>query len=100
LLCAPTCDTVYNKAFLDELHKLGWVEGSNLVVERKDPDNRLDRLPALAADLVQSKPDLIVAVAAPAARVGIDDNCQALQRLDGLRAGLSRANPACGSLCR
>jgi putative tryptophan/tyrosine transport system substrate-binding protein len=67
LLCAPTCDTVYNKAFLDELHKLGWVEGTTLVVERKDPDNRLDQLPAFAADLVRSKPDLIVAVAAQAA---------------------------------
>jgi putative tryptophan/tyrosine transport system substrate-binding protein len=68
LLCAPTCDTIYNKAFFDELSKLGWVEGSNLVVERKDPDNRLDQLPAFAAELVQSKPDIIVAVAAQAAR--------------------------------
>jgi ABC-type uncharacterized transport system substrate-binding protein len=72
LLCAPKCDTIYNKAFFDELSKLGWVEGSNLVVERKDPDNRLDQLPALAADLVQSKPDLIVAVAAQAARAAKD----------------------------
>jgi ABC-type uncharacterized transport system substrate-binding protein len=72
LLCAPTCDTIYNKAFFDELHKLGWVEGSNLVVERKDPDNRLDQLPAFATELVQSKPDLIVAVAAQAARAAKD----------------------------
>src|SRR5450755_4037088 len=67
LLCAPTCDTIYNTAFFDELRKLGWVEGTTLVVERKDPDNRLDQLPAFAADLVRSKPDLIVAVAAQAA---------------------------------
>jgi putative ABC transport system substrate-binding protein len=64
LLCAPKCDTIYNAAFLDELGKLGWVEGSTLAVERRDPDNRLERLPAFAADLVRSKPDLIVAVAA------------------------------------
>jgi putative ABC transport system substrate-binding protein len=72
MLCAPTCDTIYNAAFFDELRKLGWVEGSTLVVERKDPDNRLDLLPALAADLVRSKPDLIVAVAAQAARAAKD----------------------------
>jgi putative ABC transport system substrate-binding protein len=68
LLCAPSCNTIYNDVFLDELRKLGWVEGTNLVIARKDPDNRLDQLPALAADLVRSKPDLIVAVAAQAAR--------------------------------
>ncbi|MGY4366817.1 putative ABC transport system substrate-binding protein [Bradyrhizobium sp. LB1.3] len=67
MLCAPKCDTVYNTAFFDELRKLGWIEGANLVVERKDPDNRLDQLSAFAADLVQSKPDLIVVVAAQAA---------------------------------
>ena len=67
MLCAPKCDTVYNTAFFDELRKLGWVEGTNLVVERRDPDNRLDQLPAFATDLVQSKPDLIVAVASQAA---------------------------------
>ena len=67
MLCSPKCDTVYNTVFFDELRKLGWVEGTNLAVERKDPDNRLDQLPAFAADLVQSKPDLIVAVAAQAA---------------------------------
>jgi putative ABC transport system substrate-binding protein len=67
MLCAPKCDTVYNTAFFDELGKLGWVEGTNLIVERKDPDNRLDQLPAFAVELVQSKPDLIVAVASQAA---------------------------------
>jgi putative ABC transport system substrate-binding protein len=64
MLCAPSCNTIYNSAFLDELRKLGWVEGTTIVIERKDPEYRLDRLPALAADLVQSTPDLIVAVTA------------------------------------
>jgi putative ABC transport system substrate-binding protein len=61
MLCAPLCNTIPNDAFLDELRKLGWVEGTTIVIERKDPDYRLDRLPALAADLVRSKPNLIVA---------------------------------------
>jgi putative tryptophan/tyrosine transport system substrate-binding protein len=67
MLCAPKCDTVYNTVFFDELRKLGWVEGTNLVIDRKDPDNRLDQLPEFAAELARSKPDFIVAVAAQAA---------------------------------
>jgi len=68
MLCADSCYVSPGDAFLDELRKLGWVEGTTIVIARKDPDNRLDQLPALAADLVRSKPDLIVAVAAQAAR--------------------------------
>jgi putative ABC transport system substrate-binding protein len=68
MLCAPLCNTSYNNAFLDELRRLGWVEGTTIVIERKDPDYRLDQLPALAADLVRSKPNLIVAFTPFAAR--------------------------------
>ena len=56
--CAPAAD--YN-ALSDELRKLGWLEGTTIVIERKEAGGRFDRLPALAADLVRSKPDLIVA---------------------------------------
>lgn len=72
MLCASACDTIYIKAFLDELHKLGWAEGTNLVIESKDPDKNSGQLPALAADLVRSKPDLIVAVAVQPARAAKD----------------------------
>jgi putative ABC transport system substrate-binding protein len=54
------------------LRKLGWVEGTTIVIERKDPDYRLDRLPALAADLVRSKPNLIVAFSPPPSRAAKD----------------------------
>jgi putative tryptophan/tyrosine transport system substrate-binding protein len=47
-------------AFFDELRKLGWVEGTTIIVERKETGFRLDQLSTLAADLVRSKPDLIV----------------------------------------
>jgi len=53
---------------LDELRKLGWSEGTTMVIERKGAAGRFDRLPALAADLVRLKPDLIVAFAPPAVR--------------------------------
>jgi len=61
MLCTPLCNLSPNNAFVDELRKLGWVEGATITIERKDPDYRRDRLPALAADLVRSKPNLIVA---------------------------------------
>src|SRR6476469_8555867 len=57
-LCTHSCSI---DVLLGELHKLGWVEGSTIVIERKGAGGRLDQLPALAADLVRSKPDLIVA---------------------------------------
>jgi putative tryptophan/tyrosine transport system substrate-binding protein len=58
--CAPG---PIGTALSDELRKLGWIEGTTIVIECKDGGGRLDRLPALAADLVRSKPDLIVAFA-------------------------------------
>jgi putative ABC transport system substrate-binding protein len=68
MLCFPLCNLSPNNSFLEELRKLGWVEGTTIVIERKDPDYRLDQLPALAADLVRSKPNLIVAFGPPPAR--------------------------------
>jgi putative ABC transport system substrate-binding protein len=68
MLCFPLCNLSPNNAFVDELRKLGWVEGATIVIERKDPDNRFDQLPALAADLVRSKPNLIVTFGPPPAR--------------------------------
>jgi len=47
--------------FSQALHDLGWVEGQNLAFEIRSADRDLDRLPALAAELVHSKVDLIVA---------------------------------------
>jgi putative ABC transport system substrate-binding protein len=55
-------------AFWQELHKLGWAEGVNIVIDRKEAFARLDQLSALASELAQSKPDLIVAIAPQAAR--------------------------------
>ncbi len=50
-----------HKALFDRLEELGYREGKNLVVERRFADGRLERLPALAAELVALKPDLIFA---------------------------------------
>jgi putative ABC transport system substrate-binding protein len=39
----------------------GWVEGKNVVFENRNAEDRLERLPELAADLVRLKVDVIVA---------------------------------------
>ncbi len=48
------------KPFLRGLAELGYVEGRNLVIDRRYAEGMLDRLPALAAELVALKPDLIL----------------------------------------
>jgi ABC-type uncharacterized transport system substrate-binding protein len=48
-------------AFRQELSKLGWVEGKDVTFEFRFADQIRERLPELAADLVRSKIDVIVA---------------------------------------
>jgi putative ABC transport system substrate-binding protein len=52
--------------FFDGLKELGYVEGRNLVVERRFSDGNDAQLPALAADLVKQNVELIVAAGPPA----------------------------------
>jgi putative ABC transport system substrate-binding protein len=54
--------TLESDALTDALRQLGWVEGENVVFERRYAENRLERLPEMAADLVQLKVDLITQV--------------------------------------
>jgi putative ABC transport system substrate-binding protein len=56
-----------NQAFLRGLMGRGWIEGKNLIVEWRWAEGKNERLPALAAELVQRKVDVIVASAEPAA---------------------------------
>ena len=46
--------------FWKRLAELGWVEGSNLTVVRRFAEGRIDRLPALTADVVASNVDILV----------------------------------------
>src|SRR6266705_1658988 len=48
------------EAFHQGLRDLGYVEGRNLVIEYRDAEGKADRLPALAAELVALKVDVIV----------------------------------------
>ena len=59
---SPRSSVAPTETFFQGLRELGYVEGQNLVVEhRYVREEQLDRLPALAAELVQSKVDIIVA---------------------------------------
>ena len=54
--------------FRQALGERGYVEGRNIVIEYRWADGKIERLPALAAELVRLKVDLIVAGATPQAR--------------------------------
>jgi putative ABC transport system substrate-binding protein len=56
------------EGFRQGLRALGYVEGQNIVIEWRFAEGNLDRLPALAAELVALKVDLIVALGTPASR--------------------------------
>ncbi len=53
--------STYLKEFLRGMRELGYVEGRNLQVDWRYADNQLDRLPALAAELLALRPDVLVA---------------------------------------
>ena len=51
---------LFSKAFVSPLRDLGYVEGRNLVIEVRSANDRPERLPALAAELVQLRCDVII----------------------------------------
>src|SRR6266498_1672267 len=53
------------ETFRQELRKLGWIEGKNIAIEYRFAEQRPERPPELAADLVRLKVDLIVVSAGP-----------------------------------
>jgi len=53
------------EAFRQGLGELGYVEGSNIVIDYRYAEGKLDRLPKLAAELVSHEPDLVVTQGTP-----------------------------------
>jgi putative tryptophan/tyrosine transport system substrate-binding protein len=56
----PSAIATRVEAFRQGLHELGYVEGHNLVIEYRWAEGQVERLPALAAELVRLKVDVIV----------------------------------------
>lgn len=65
---SPSADATRIEAFRQGLRDLGYVEGKNIVILYRYAEGRLDRLPSLAAELVQLKVDIIVVRGTRAAR--------------------------------
>jgi putative ABC transport system substrate-binding protein len=68
---APSRPPPGTQAFWERLRQLGYVEGSNLIVDAGWAHDRPERLPALVADVLARKPDVLVTwggVAAMAAK--------------------------------
>jgi putative ABC transport system substrate-binding protein len=65
---SPSINPARMDAFRQGLHDLGYVEGKDIVIEYRYAEGRLDRLPGLAAELVRSKVDVIVARSSEGAR--------------------------------
>jgi putative ABC transport system substrate-binding protein len=56
---SPSETRPWHQALRQGLRDLGWVEGENISIEYRYAEGRLDRLPALATDLVRLQVDLI-----------------------------------------
>jgi putative ABC transport system substrate-binding protein len=56
------------EGFRQALRELGYVEGENFIFENRFVEGKLDRLPDLAAELVELKVDVIVATGSPSTR--------------------------------
>jgi putative ABC transport system substrate-binding protein len=59
-------------AFREGLRDLGYTEGSNLLIDVRSAEGKFERLPQLAAALVKSGVDVIVAVNTPGARAAME----------------------------
>ena len=55
------------EVFRQELRKLGWIEGQNITIEYRFAEQKSERVPELAIDLVRLKADLIVVSGTPVA---------------------------------
>jgi len=64
--------TARTDAFRQGLRKFGYVEGKNLVIEWRPSEGKLDGLPALAAELVRLKVEVIVTGGPGVTRVAKD----------------------------
>jgi putative tryptophan/tyrosine transport system substrate-binding protein len=61
----PASESTRSEAFRAGLRALGYIEGQNIATEYRYTEGKPDRLPALAAELVRLKVDVIVVAGGP-----------------------------------
>lgn len=64
-LGANTASSHQSDAFVQRLRELGWTDGSTVAIEYRWAEGRFDRAPALVAELVQLKVDVLVTHSTP-----------------------------------
>jgi putative tryptophan/tyrosine transport system substrate-binding protein len=62
---AAEANSEARRAFREALRDLGWIEDQNILIENRYADGHYDRLPAMAAELVRLKAQVIVATSTP-----------------------------------
>ena len=85
-------DSDFFGAFPRAMRELGYVEGKNLIIEWRSAEGNPERLPGLAAELVQLKVDAIVAAAPQSVRA-------AQQATTTIHAGRSGRKWICQKSC-
>src|SRR5262245_54809490 len=66
---SPPSEAVRQRSpFYAQLRELGWHEGNTIAIERRYAEGNLEQLPALAAELVRLRVDIIVTFGTPAAK--------------------------------
>jgi ABC-type uncharacterized transport system substrate-binding protein len=62
---SPDTNTAYMRTFSQALKETGYVEGENVAIAYRFAENQLDRLPALAAELVRQRVAVIASIEGP-----------------------------------
>jgi putative ABC transport system substrate-binding protein len=57
---SPATTSRWDRALLQGLRDLGWLDGKNLAIEFRYAEGRLDRLPDLVSDLIRQKIEVLV----------------------------------------
>jgi putative ABC transport system substrate-binding protein len=76
----------YYGPFRQGMRELGYVEGKNLVIEWRSAEGKSEHLPELAAELVNSKVDVIVTAGSPATHASQKTDGYATEPYDYMRA--------------